>query len=223
MKKKILFFINLFLTISFVVYFFIKILDRYMLGNSPYVKKISIYSDDKNVNELVLVLSINNKTKIDSLNLKDLNNKISEIRDIKKSSVRKLSNNSILLKIEKYKPIALWADGKDYFIISSEGKVIYKYKKMEKKFIVIKGKIPEDIVSINLELKGLVDKVDYVSWIEDRRWDIHLKNGLIIKLPEKEPYKRLRSFITLNNLNDLFSKNIEFIDLRNENIIVKMK
>jgi len=223
MKQKILLFINLFLTIIFISYFIIVIINRYVLGNSPYVKKISIYSEDKNINEFVLLLNIDNKSKIDSLNLKELSKKISTIPDIKKSSIRKLSNGSVVLKIEKYKPVALWTDGKNYFIISSEGKIISSYQKVNCKFLVIKGKVPSNIMSITSELKGLIDKIDYVSWIEDRRWNIYFKNGLIIKLPEKNPYKILRSFMTINNLNDIFSKKIEFIDLRNENIIVKLK
>lgn len=223
MKQKILLFINLFLTIIFISYFIIVIINRYVLGNSPYVKKISIYSEDKNINEFVLLLNIDNKSKIDSLNLKELSKKISTIPDIKKSSIRKLSNGSVVLKIEKYKPVALWMDGKNYFIISSEGKIISNYQKVDNKFLVIKGKVPSNIMSITSELKGLIDKIDYVSWIEDRRWNIYFKNGLIIKLPEKNPYKILRSFMTINNLNDILSKKIEFIDLRNENIIVKLK
>lgn len=223
MKQKILLFINLFLTIIFISYFIIVIINRYVLGNSPYVKKISIYSEDKNINEFVLLLNIDNKSKIDSLNLKELSKKISTIPDIKKSSIRKLSNGSVVLKIEKYKPVALWMDGKNYFIISSEGKIISNYQKVDNKFLVIKGKVPSNIMSITSELKGLIDKIDYVSWIEDRRWNIYFKNGLIIKLPEKNPYKILRSFMTINNLNDISSKKIEFIDLRNENIIVKLK
>ena len=223
MKQKILLFINLFLTIIFISYFIIVIINRYVLGNSPYVKKISIYTEDKNINEFVLLLNIDNKSKIDSLNLKELSKKISTIPDIKKSSIRKLSNGSVVLKIEKYKPVALWMDGKNYFIISSEGKIISNYQKVNSKFLVIKGKVPSNIMSITSELKGLIDKIDYVSWIEDRRWNIYFKNGLIIKLPEKDPYKILRSFMTINNLNDIFSKKIEFIDLRNENIIVKLK
>lgn len=223
MKQKILLFINLFLTIIFISYFIVVIINRYVLGNSPYVKKISIYTEDKNINEFVLLLNINNKSKIDSLNLKELSKKISTIPDIKKSSIRKLSNGSVVLKIEKYKPVALWMDGKNYFIISSEGKIISNYQKVNSKFLVIKGKVPSNIMSITSELKGLIDKIDYVSWIEDRRWNIYFKNGLIIKLPEKDPYKILRSFMTINNLNDIFSKKIEFIDLRNENIIVKLK
>lgn len=223
MKQKILLFINLFLTIIFISYFIIVIINRYVLGNSPYVKKISIYTEDKNINEFVLLLNIDNKSKIDTLNLKELSKKISTIPDIKKSSIRKLSNSSVVLKIEKYKPVALWMDGKNYFIISSEGKIISNYQKVNSKFLVIKGKVPSNIMSITSELKGLIDKIDYVSWIEDRRWNIYFKNGLIIKLPEKDPYKILRSFMTINNLNDIFSKKIEFIDLRNENIIVKLK
>mgnify|MGYP000988355393 CR=1 FL=1 len=71
-------------------------------------------------------------------------------------------------------------DGKNYFIISSEGKIISNYQKVDNKFLVIKGKVPSNIMSIISELKGLIDKIDYVSWIEDRRWNIYFKNGLNI-------------------------------------------
>lgn len=223
MKNKILFFINLFIAVIFTTYFMVKIINRYVLGNGPYVKKISIYSEDKNISDVLFALGVTNTTKIDSLDLNKMNDQISGVSYIKRYSVKKSPNNILYVKIEKYKPVALWNEGKYYFLISSDGKIISKNKKLNTDFIVIKGKIPKDIVSIISELQGLLKNVDYIEWIEDRRWNIFLKNGLLLKLPEKEPCKRLKSFLSVNKVKDVFSKNIDFIDLRNENFIIKMK
>jgi len=50
--------------------------------------------------------------------------------------------------------------------------------------------------------------------VAERRWSLHLKGGIEILLPEREPEKALRTLIDLEYSNKLLSRDIVAIDLR---------
>jgi len=50
--------------------------------------------------------------------------------------------------------------------------------------------------------------------VADRRWSLHLKNGIEVRLPEHEPDRALRLLTELAQGKNLFSRDIVLIDLR---------
>ena len=78
----------------------------------------------------------------------------------------------------------------------------------------------EKIISIIKKYK-LVDKIAYIKFYPSHRFDLKLKNGLLIKLPRKNWQKSLTKFIQIdseylvsNGLN-----NVNYIDLRTDDKI----
>ena len=57
---------------------------------------------------------------------------------------------------------------------------------------------------------GLVSAVR----VEERRWDLHLKNNIVIKLPEQDMGLALRSLAVLEEQKNILRKNIANIDMR---------
>ena len=61
-----------------------------------------------------------------------------------------------------------------------------------------------------------------MNMVEDRRWNIHTKNGTIIYLPEDNPSVAINKISTLNQTHKILSRKIEIIDMRdNARILVK--
>jgi cell division protein FtsQ len=60
----------------------------------------------------------------------------------------------------------------------------------------------------------LFEQVSAMSLVHDRRWDILLKNGIIVKLPETAPEKAWATLAQLNLQHQLLEKQIKTIDLR---------
>ena len=66
------------------------------------------------------------------------------------------------------------------------------------------------------EIRGLIR-------IGKRRWDIILKNDKRIKLPEKNPKRSLRKFLSSEKKYLIFFNNFSVIDLRFTNKIILRK
>ena len=68
----------------------------------------------------------------------------------------------------------------------------------------------------------MVADIDYIEWIEDRRWNIHTTGGITIKLPEENFSHAIAELITLNKNQNILDRDIHVIDMRDSaRILVK--
>ena len=129
--------------------------------------------------------------------------------------------STIVIKIEETKIYGnLYKNGSNYFF-GSNGKLIKsENKKNDKPFLF------GDFTSKEfLNLKKIIDKskleysdIKNIYFFDSKRWDIELRNGLLIKLPEKKLLESLdlsTKFISSNNF-----KNIKIIDTRVNNQVI---
>ena len=64
--------------------------------------------------------------------------------------------------------------------------------------------------------------IDFMEWVENRRWNIHTVNGITVMLPETDPDMAVNTLITLNNNHQILAKNLSVIDMRDSaRILVK--
>src|SRR5262249_26924272 len=58
--------------------------------------------------------------------------------------------------------------------------------------------------------------------VAERRWNLHLKNGVEVLLPEIEPQQALRTLVELDRSKKLLSRDIVLVDLRlSDRVIVR--
>ena len=57
-------------------------------------------------------------------------------------------------------------------------------------------------------------QVDAAVLVAERRWNLHLKNGLEVLLPENEPERALQNLANLDRDKKLLSRDIIVVDLR---------
>ena len=226
MKKSIFFWLYFIASIILAVYFLTRIITSIM-GRGPVstVKNITILADSKDTDtELIRVAAgIDRQMNIKSVGLHQINNRIGKIPGIKKSSVRRLSNGDIVIKTQQYRVAAQWSDGVYYYPLSLDGTIIETPNtERDNNTIVFQGKIPSDLKEIITSVSGIYEYIDYMNMVEDRRWNIHTKNGTIIYLPEDNPSVAINKISTLNQTHKILSRKIEIIDMRdNARILVK--
>ena len=64
--------------------------------------------------------------------------------------------------------------------------------------------------------------LDYIEWIENRRWNIHTITGITIMLPEVDYTTAINTVISLQNNYKLLDKDLTIIDMRDSSrILVK--
>lgn len=199
------------------------------MGRGPvsYVRHISISGDSKNTDfeQIRMAIGINSGTNIKSVDLRQINNRISHIPGIKNSSVRRLANGDIIIKTQQYKVAAQWSDGELFYPLSVDGVKINTPSNMRNEnTIVFRGEIPQNLSKIINDVSALSKDIDYMTIIENRRWNIRTHGGITIYLPENNPSVAINKINRLNQTHKLLSRDIEIIDMRDDaRILVKTR
>ena len=205
-----------------LLYFFLLIIVGTI--NNQFLNKVDLLKL-KNIKVLGLNEDINEKIVNDLIYLKFQNlfflksTQIKEIIDTNTSvetySVFKEFPSTIVIEIEETKILAnLYKNGSNFFF-GSNGKLIKtKNKKHDKPYLFGDFK-NEDF----LKFKKIIDKsklkysdIKKIYFFDSKRWDIELRNGLLIKLPEKKLLESLNLSTELI-LSDNF-QDIKIIDTR---------
>ncbi len=211
------------------LYFFV----LFMIGtfNNKNLKENEIFK----INRIDLIgLKGDKKTRLvnelNSLGMKNIlflnENKIKKIintnNEIEQFSIFKRYPSSLDIKIEKTKFLAqIKKDGKNYFLGSN--KRLIKSSKLSKDIPFIFGDFK---VENFFNLKNALDKtnfdyklIDKLFFFKSGRWDIKLKNGILIKLPNQNIQDSLNLYLKILKNKNL--KKINEIDLRqNKQIII---
>ena len=162
-----------------------------------------------------------------SIFLLPLNKIISEIKENNWIKNIKLSTNykdTLFIDIIEYEPIGIYEFNNKFFYFDKNGKIIDQITiipETDKKLIIFFGK------SSNLKARNIINllkkfkfqdqfKIGKIEFVQNRRWNILLKNNIILMLSEDKPKNSIQNFIKIiNNLSETEINNIKYIDLRN--------
>lgn len=226
MKKSLWFWLCFCVAIIFAIYFSVRIVMTGMgRGTNAYVTNISISADqsDKDLSAIVAASTIAPNTRTYSIDLDMLNERVSKVPGVKKSAVRRMPNGNISVRVALHRAVALWTDGQNFFPLSADGTIVNKPTDVrDASHVVFRGKLPNDITQITNVAHNLVGDLDYMEWIENRRWNMYTNGGITIMLPEENPLAAIGTLISLNNNHNILDKDIKLIDMRDSaRILVK--
>ena len=214
-KKILLYFFLLIILGTFNNHFLIKV-------ELPKLKNIEVLGLNEDINQKIandlIFLKFQNLFFLKSSQIKKI---IDTNNSVENYTVFKEFPSTIVIKIEETKIFAnLYKNGSNYFF-GSNGKLIKsENKKNDKPFLF------GDFTSKEfLNLKKIIDKskleysdIKNIYFFNSKRWDIELRNGLLIKLPEKKLLESLNLSIELILSNKF--KNIKIIDTRVNNQVI---
>ncbi len=146
---------------------------------------------------------------------------IEKLSWVKTAQVERRLPDTIYVKLEERVPIALWQRHKRLSLIDKEGAVLSEHGLDEfQNLVIVTG---EQAPKKTYELLSLIkaeplieERVEAASLVSDRRWDLTLKSGAIIKLPEQEIGLALRRLAINHEEEGLLDKNVVSIDVREE-------
>lgn len=218
MKRSIWFWLCFVIAIILAIYFSVRIIMTGTgHGNLSRVRNISISADIKNadLSALATAATIAPGTHSYSVDLNAMNARIATIPGVRKSAVRRMPNGNISVQVSLYQAVALWTDGENYFPLSGDGTIVNTpTDTRDTGNIVFRGKLPNDITEITKIARNLIGDLDYIEWIENRRWNLHTTGGITVLLPESDPTSAITSLITLNKNHGILHKDITIIDMR---------
>ena len=155
------------------------------------------------------------------INREDIKKKIKSNNLVEKYEIFKLYPSSLVINIKKTKFLAKINNKEKIFLVGSNGKFL-KNNSFYNQLPFIFGK-PD--VSEFLEFKEIIDQskfsyneVKNLYYFSSKRWDLELKNNVIIKLSKDYPEESLKLAFEFLHNKDL--KDIKFIDARIKNQII---
>jgi cell division protein FtsQ len=126
--------------------------------------------------------------------------------------------DTIDVTIVERKPLALWQYHKKLTLIDDTGAPISQQVNGFQSYPLVLGyRAPLHIPQLIRALKGaplFKDQLKNAVWVGERRWDLYLKNGLCIKLPEANYAQALRTLNGLEKRKKICSQAKHIIDLR---------
>ena len=194
-------------------------------GDLARVRNISISADknDKDLSALATAASIAPGTRSYSVNLENMNARIASTPGVKESAVRRMPNGNLVVRVSMHTAVALWTNGEHYYPLSADGTIVNRpTDARDDAHVVFRGPVPKDITEITNAAHNLVGILDYIEWIENRRWNLYTTGGITIMLPEHDPIIAIGTLINLNNNHKILARDIHVIDMRDHaRILIK--
>ncbi|MCA0422881.1 MAG: FtsQ-type POTRA domain-containing protein [Proteobacteria bacterium] len=153
------------------------------------------------------------------LDIAAVQERLKRIPLIDEVSVRKLYPNRLAIDITERTAFALWQKDGSVQVVSADGTAIDSLR--DDRFITLPhvvgngaNKRVRDYVGILLEVPEIAPLVRAGTLVGERRWNLKLKNGIDVKLPEEEPAKALARLAEIDRDTRLLSRDIIGVDLR---------
>ena len=200
-----------------VLDFYRKIIERpeFMLS------ALSIQGSSDSLNaEIREILGLNFPISSFDLDLADLRNRVLSLPPVETAEVR-LEGGSILhVKVKEKVPALLLKDDTGIHVLNKNGDYIRPLLSTEygSKLPVITGEGAQKAAAEAFILfSALYDKLDEVRGlvlVGGRRWNIVLKSGQVIMLPEKKSEQAVQKILILDKAEKILSRDIAVFDFR---------
>ena len=182
--------------------------------------QISGLNQNQNINLLESIKELNLKN-IFFLNENEISKIISSNSLVENFEIFKKYPNTLDIKIERTNFLAKINNNGKTFLIGTNGKLSnVKFTDKELPFIFGKPKVDEFIKFINIieQSKLPFNKVKNLYFFPSKRWDLELKNNVIVKLSKDHTKLSLDQVFEL--INDKNFKDIKVVDARIKNQII---
>jgi cell division septal protein FtsQ len=181
-------------------------------------------------NDVIDSSGIELKTSMFDVDVNMVRQKLESNPWIESVSVGKIFPSTVKVIIEESIPQAIWFNNEKFYLIGRTGKVISNISEnpISNEYILVFGDdAPQLYANIYYKLRehSLAKNLLALSSLQGRRWDLYLKDGLLIKLPEVDVEKALIILDKLNKNGMIINGGIDELDLRllPEKIFVKRK
>lgn len=191
-------------------------------GDLDFVLENVIISGQKNItiDEVVFALNADTGTPIFAINLEQVRKALEQNTWVKRAIVSRRLPKTIYISITERVPVAIWQHNQKLHLVDKDGKIIYtnSLDKFSGLLHVVGDKanlhadsLAKDLAKSPEIAKKVVSAVRY----GDRRWNLTLDEGIIIKMPEHQHFEKALSYLTrLHENGKLFGQDYKSIDLR---------
>ncbi len=156
-----------------------------------------------------------------AINLWQIKAKLEKLTWIKHASVTRQLPSILSINMVERQPMALWQNNGTVSLIDSDGEIINEHhlEKFSNLIILVGANVPihaGHFLKFISSSPAIVDTIASGSLVNGRRWNVKLKNGILIKLPEDNPENAWEYLIKKQQESKILESNVKIIDLRIE-------
>ncbi|MEE8393744.1 MAG: cell division protein FtsQ/DivIB [Rhodospirillales bacterium] len=154
-----------------------------------------------------------------ALDINDAKERIEKLPWVRSASVERMLPDTILLRVVERKPLAIWQNKGRFSLIDHEGKVILE-KGIEpfSDMLVVVGEgaaaHAAELIKILKTQPQLMEMVKAAVRVGDRRWNVSLKNGIDVRLPENDPLSAWARLAEFEHRHKVLERDVKVLDLR---------
>jgi len=154
-----------------------------------------------------------------SLDLNAVRERVEQVGWVKEARVVRLLPDTLIVDVKEHDRLAVWQVGGKAHVIDAQGLVIEgadagRYPRLP--LVVGKGadQAASDVLPLLAQRPRLMAKVDALVRVDERRWDLRLKDGALIQLPAVDQESALIRLDALDQRERLLDLGFARIDLR---------
>lgn len=194
-------------------------------GMAPFtgleVKNIEIagLSNEFRRGEIIAALGVDFEDSILWLDMDAARDRVRQLPWIAQAEVRRLLPGTLSISVAERVPFAIWQNDGKISIIDVEGRVISEFVEdadpSMPQLVGPGANIGARAIIAALDARpAIATRMRALVRVADRRWNIRLRNGMDIRLPEEGVESALDQLVALDTINGLLSRDIAAIDLR---------
>ncbi|AHA27961.1 cell division protein FtsQ/DivIB [Candidatus Liberibacter americanus] len=168
--------------------------------------------------DIIRSLDLNRYKSLISFDAVIVQKNLLELPWVLQAAIRRVYPDTIEIRIMERFPYVIWQTDSNLFLIDKNGDIIkpfddVKFSNLPK---LIGHGANKEIKSFEKikEFSKLSKLVRAYIWVAERRWDLHLENGMIVKFPEEGFNDALLRLINLQDKYKILDKDISVIDMR---------
>jgi cell division protein FtsQ len=169
--------------------------------------------------QILAAAGVTGRTSLLFLNADDARIRLKANPWIADATVLKLYPDRLHISVTERKAYALWQKDGRVSVIARDGAVLETYVSApfaRLPMVVGQGAAQraEEFLALMDRYPAIRDQARAYVLVAERRWNLKLKNGLDVRLPEAQPERAIETLIALDRDKKLLSRDIAAIDLR---------
>jgi cell division protein FtsQ len=192
--------------------------DQLLVASGFGIKDVKI-DGGKETSEIAVLEQLDLAGSLISFDVGGAQEKLAKLPWVESASVRKYYPSTLSIELGERKPYALWQRGGDVFVIDKTGAEIVPLDeaRFAKLPLMVGGGANDTAQTFLADLLSQPDiagQMRAAVLVAGRRWDLHLDNGVTVKLPENGAREALQRLVKLNTERQLLARDVSIVDLR---------
>lgn len=169
--------------------------------------------------DILQLLGLDGTTSLVALDIDTARARLTELPWVQAAEVRKIYPRTIEVALKEREAYGIWQHGEELSLIEKSGSIIAPLR--DSKFASLPLFVGRDAdraaAAVQSEFQNwpqIASRVKAYVRVAGRRWDLHLDNGIVVKLPQDDMPEALALLSRLDTEQNLLSRDIAAVDLR---------